>query len=164
MFVHSLSCSLVPADPNKRKYVATILSKERLSTTVLRNWFAFLTEFNVSVYAVRRLSESSPQVFDVSLLVPVDTQMEQFRKKAYELSSSQQVDIAIQADNVYRQHKRLIVLDMDSTLIQQEVIDELARLVGVEGEVGVRSQFSLLCFAYVPYYLENYASRHERRD
>jgi phosphoserine phosphatase len=46
------------------------------------------------------------------------------------------VDIAWQRDNVYRRIRRLVAFDMDSTLIQQEVIDELAREAGVYAEVS----------------------------
>ncbi len=40
-------------------------------------------------------------------------------------------DIAVQEDTLYRRHRRLAVFDMDSTLIQAEVIDELAKAHGV---------------------------------
>ena len=46
------------------------------------------------------------------------------------------VDIAFQLDNVYRRNRRLVAFDMDSTLIEAEVIDELARLAGVGDEVA----------------------------
>jgi len=45
-------------------------------------------------------------------------------------------DIAIQKENLYRRSKRLVVFDMDSTLIQGEVIDELAELLGKKAEVS----------------------------
>ncbi len=38
---------------------------------------------------------------------------------------------------MFRKSKRLVVFDMDSTLIQQEVIDEIAKHAGVVGEVAV---------------------------
>ncbi len=41
------------------------------------------------------------------------------------------VDIGFQEDNIYRRHRRLIAFDMDSTLIQTEIIDELAKEAGV---------------------------------
>jgi phosphoserine phosphatase len=41
------------------------------------------------------------------------------------------VDIAFQEDNIYRRTRRLVCFDMDSTLIQTEVIDELAYKAGV---------------------------------
>ena len=39
--------------------------------------------------------------------------------------SDDEVDVAFQADDLFRRNRRLIVFDMDSTLIQTEVIDEL---------------------------------------
>lgn len=48
------------------------------------------------------------------------------------------VEVVIQVDDIWRQHKRLAVFDMDSTLIQQETIDELARAAGPGLEAQVR--------------------------
>jgi len=57
--------------------------------------------------------------------------MADFRSALYTFGKSQGVDVALQAESVLRRSKRLVVMDMDSTLIQQEVIDELARHAGV---------------------------------
>ncbi|CAI6333550.1 unnamed protein product [Periconia digitata] len=46
------------------------------------------------------------------------------------------VEVVFQTDNVHRRYKRLAVFDMDSTLIQQEVIDEIAALIGVQDQVS----------------------------
>jgi phosphoserine phosphatase len=46
------------------------------------------------------------------------------------------VEAVFQADTIHRRYKRLAVFDMDSTLIQQEVIDEIASLIGVEDQVS----------------------------
>lgn len=53
-----------------------------------------------------------------------------------EISKECEVDIAFQADNIFRRNRRLVCLDMDSTIIQTEVIDELARKAGVYDEVA----------------------------
>ncbi|MFF7706317.1 phosphoserine phosphatase SerB [Pseudomonas sp. NPDC007930] len=47
-----------------------------------------------------------------------------------------QMDVALQADGLARRHRRLAVFDMDSTLIQAEVIDELAKAAGVGERVS----------------------------
>ena len=52
------------------------------------------------------------------------------------ISQELDVDISFQADTVYRRNRRLVVFDMDSTLIQQEVIDELAKKAGVGDQVA----------------------------
>jgi len=46
------------------------------------------------------------------------------------------VDIAFQEDNVFRRNRRLVAFDMDSTLIEAEVIDELAKRAGVGEQVA----------------------------
>jgi phosphoserine phosphatase len=58
------------------------------------------------------------------------------REKALALGAMHGVDIAIQEDSIWRRHRRLVCFDMDSTLIQAEVIDELARRHGVYEDVA----------------------------
>ena len=53
-----------------------------------------------------------------------------------EISRRVGIDIAFQKDDLFRRHRRLVVFDMDSTLIQQEVIDELAAVAGVGEQVA----------------------------
>lgn len=62
--------------------------------------------------------------------------------------------MAVQEDSLYRRNRRLVVFDMDSTLIQCEVIDELAKAAGVgdavaaiteramQGELDFKESFS----------------------
>ena len=60
------------------------------------------------------------------------------RMRAQLLYISQQtgIDISFHLDDIYRRNRRLVVFDMDSTLIQAEVIDELAKEAGVGEEVA----------------------------
>ena len=52
------------------------------------------------------------------------------------VATSAGFDVSLQRESLYRRSKRLVVLDMDSTLIRIEVIDELARAAGVGAEVA----------------------------
>ena len=52
------------------------------------------------------------------------------------IANEQNMDIAFQRDNAYRRNRRLVVFDMDSTLIRSEVIDELAVEAGVGDQVA----------------------------
>ena len=51
------------------------------------------------------------------------------------LSSTLEMDFSFQKDTMYRRMRRLICFDMDSTLIETEVIDELAKRAGVGEQV-----------------------------
>ncbi|EXJ82014.1 phosphoserine phosphatase [Capronia coronata CBS 617.96] len=54
----------------------------------------------------------------------------------YKFEREWNCEIVLQPSTVYRRHKRLCVFDMDSTLIQQEVIDEIAAFIGVKEAVA----------------------------
>jgi phosphoserine phosphatase len=58
------------------------------------------------------------------------------RAELMELTHRFNIDIAFQRESVYRRNRRLFVFDMDSTLIEAEVIDELAKLHGVGEQVS----------------------------
>ena len=58
------------------------------------------------------------------------------RKRFMEISQNAGIDISFHVDNIYRKNRKLVVFDMDSTLIQAEVIVELAKLAGVGEQVN----------------------------
>ena len=60
-----------------------------------------------------------------------------------DISGETGVDIAFQEDNIYRRNRRLVCFDMDSTLIQAEVIDELARKAGVYEQVSAITEAAM---------------------
>jgi phosphoserine phosphatase len=53
------------------------------------------------------------------------------------------VEVVLQRASVFRRHKRLAVFDMDSTLIQQEVIDEIAAELGVKPQVAAITEAAM---------------------
>ena len=59
------------------------------------------------------------------------------------ISQELDVDVAVQEDNLYRRSRRLVCFDMDSTLIQTEVIDELARVAGVGKQVATITEAAM---------------------
>lgn len=60
----------------------------------------------------------------------------EMRKRFMEISQNAGIDISFHVDNIYRKNRKLVVFDMDSTLIQAEVIVELAKLAGVGDQVN----------------------------
>jgi len=65
------------------------------------------------------------------------------RGELLSLAQELEVDIAFQIDDVYRRNRRLVAFDMDSTLIQTEVIDELAVAAGVGDEVAAITEAAM---------------------
>ncbi len=61
--------------------------------------------------------------------------IKEMRRSFMEISRQTGIDISFHVDSIYTRNRKLVVFDMDSTLIQVEVIDELAKLAGVGAEV-----------------------------
>ncbi len=65
------------------------------------------------------------------------------RDQLWQIAGELGIDIAFHADDIYRRNRRLVVFDMDSTLIQCEVIDELAKVAGVGAEVAAITEAAM---------------------
>lgn len=126
----------------KQRYIINILG-ESLSAVQLAAVTKIMSDQNLNIDSIIRLTgrTSVVDVEDyprscVQLSVTgniVDKTV--MTAKFMEISGDLDVDIAFQEDNMYRRNRRLVCFDMDSTLIQTEVIDELAELAGVGQEV-----------------------------
>ncbi|KAI1939379.1 Phosphoserine phosphatase [Ophidiomyces ophidiicola] len=93
--------------------------------------------------------EHHPRVVEVTLCPPPSLEYLSFddmrkHELIWRFEREWNVEVVLQPESVFRRYKRLAVFDMDSTLIKQEVIDEIARFVGVEKDVSVRRGVSLL--------------------
>lgn len=87
----------------------------------------------VSIGAVEEVSSKACVEFSVRDMSADEAEV---RATLLTLASELGVDIAFQRDDIYRRNRRLVVFDMDSTLIEAEVIDELAKEAGVGEQVS----------------------------
>ncbi len=60
----------------------------------------------------------------------------QVKKRLMQASRESGFDLALQNMTAFRKNKRLVFFDMDSTLVDMEIIDEMARRAGVGREVA----------------------------
>lgn len=126
----------------KDRYIITILG-EKLAAEQIAQVTKVISEKNLNIDAIKRLTgrlslvkeEEYPRAsIQLSIRGKIDNKTE-LTEKFMQISQDLDVDIAFQEDNIYRRNRRLVCFDMDSTLIQTEVIDELAELAGVGDEV-----------------------------
>ena len=131
------------ASQGKSRYIITLLangiSAEQLSTVT-----RIIEQHGLNIDAVRRLSGRVPldgmdtmgrASVEMSVRGPLADQ--RALKEALFLAAGQLTfDFSVQEDSVYRRNRRLVAFDMDSTLIEAEVIDELAARHGVGEQVA----------------------------
>lgn len=131
---------------DRSKYTATVLCQHGLTSSFLSDWTHLLLVNKISVEKMVRLNEGQLSCADYKLSIPGNLNMDKFRESLFQLSADHGTDVALQPYDVFRKHKRLVVFDMDSTLIQQEVIDEIARHAGVMEKVSVSGSSVLVFF------------------
>ena len=91
-----------------------------------------LAGHGANIAAIERLSEGRLTALEVLVDEPeigpdaLSPEPGSLRKSLLELGLAEDFDLAVQREGLARRSKRLIAFDMDSTLIQVEVIDELA--------------------------------------
>lgn len=133
------------AAPRPRLAYAITLIGDALDAAVIHELTRSLAAHKANIDKIERLSEADLSSLEivVSLDSPegrADGRGEEaalaLRKELVEIARKHDVDIAVQRESLARRSKRLIVMDMDSTLIRIEVIDELARAYGCYEQVA----------------------------
>ncbi|XKH61173.1 phosphoserine phosphatase SerB [Halomonas sediminis] len=131
------------SEASQPRLILTLLAP-RLPAGILAEVGALTAEFGLTVELIHRLSGREPldgEPPELGACVECwlrgeAVDLDALRVKALALGAQHGVDIALQEDSIWRRHRRLVCFDMDSTLIQAEVIDELARRHGVGDEVA----------------------------
>ena len=127
----------------KARFIVTLLAR-KITARHLARVTGVVSRYGLNIDAINRLSGRVPLgeqteqnkacvEFSVRGQLP---DLKPFRADLLELTSEMDIDLAIQEDNMYRRNRRLVAFDMDSTLIEAEVIDELAAEAGVGEQVA----------------------------
>lgn len=129
----------------KTRHIVTLLARQ-ISAGQIAELTAITSRHGLNIDSINRLSgrialadleqqDSGSACVEFSVRgTPAD--MAALRADFMELSARLNIDLAFQRDTVYRRNRRLVCFDMDSTLIDAEVIDELAKAAGVGEQVA----------------------------
>ena len=127
----------------KNRYILTLIGRE-LTAFQLEAASCGIRDQGLNIDAIRRLTgrisirhprKNNRACIEFSLRgEPIDN--DAMQAQLMHFSAEMGLDFSFQEDDMYRRMRRLICFDMDSTLIQTECIDELARCAGVGEEVS----------------------------
>jgi phosphoserine phosphatase len=117
---------------NKNLFILTYFG----DTRALSELSNILGEENANIEMISNLTRHCASC--VELTINVNEVMNLGRLKAKVLAKSHElnIDLALQKMEAYRKNKRLVFFDMDSTLVDMEIIDEMAQRAGVFKEVA----------------------------
>lgn len=126
----------------KKRYILTIIGRS-LSAKQVEAATKIIAAHGLNIDSILRLSgrrsvkRESKHVracIEFSLR-GTPTDQARMQEELMRMSTELGIDFSFQKDDMYRRMRRLICLDMDSTIIQTECIDELAMRAGVGDQV-----------------------------
>lgn len=122
------------------RFIITVLGRA-ITARQLARVSAIIAAQGMNVDRIERLSgeltaDVEPENACIELSVSGEVSREVPMRAAF-LAAAQElsIDIAFQRESIFRRNRRLFAFDMDSTLIQGEGIDELAKMAGVGDQV-----------------------------
>ena len=129
------------AGHGKSRYIVTLLANG-ISAEQLARVASLIEGHGLNIDTVRRLSGRVPlddaearASVEMSVRGPAAGQRE-LKAALFEAAGELTFDFSVQEDSVYRRNRRLVAFDMDSTLIDAEIVDELAARHGVGEQVA----------------------------
>ncbi len=118
-----------------RRYVITAIGRS-LGANHLHALAKALASEGANIEKISRLSEGLLASVEIHASLPLGRDREVLKRSLLAVATNAGFDVSLQRESLYRRSKRLVVMDMDSTLIRIEVIDELARAAGVGDAVA----------------------------
>ena len=134
----------------KAKHIVTLLGR-KITARHLARITEIVAEYGFNIDQISRLSgrisldnAEQPRGASVQLSLSGDVDdIAAMHSRFLHISQELDLDVAVQEDNLYRRSRRLVCFDMDSTLIQVEVIDELAKAAGVGDQVAAITESAM---------------------
>jgi len=131
------------AQQGKERRIITLLGR-RITAEQLSKVAAAIAKNKLNIDVINRLSgrvsvhnTDTPQTACVQITVSGKINNPGVLRRALlEIHADTGIDISFYVDDIYRYARRLVVFDMDSTLIQGEAIDELADVAGIGDQVA----------------------------
>lgn len=117
------------------KFVVTCVAPTLITSKFVADLAKTLSDHKINIERIDKVSPEEFSSLEIVTSLPVSLTWDKLKEELLKVSTLHKIDVAFLKDNVFRRNKRLIVFDMDSTLIQTEVIDELAILAGAGDEV-----------------------------
>jgi len=115
---------------NKKLMVLTLMGRDRPG--IVASISGILSENSINIEQVKMIARGEYIAIDMTIDTCDFPHTQSLRKVLYRHTEKLGLDISLRNDNVFSRPKRVIVFDCDSTIIQQEVIDELAKTAGVD--------------------------------
>ncbi len=117
---------------SKRPYVLTILGTDRPG--VVASLSSLFARHQCNIERIKMIARGELLAMEMSVDLR-DSHFSELRKEISDVAKRVGMDIVAQPEHLFKKRKKVIVFDMDSTIVDGEIIDEMAKAAGVGAKV-----------------------------
>ncbi len=118
---------------DKRLMVLTVMGQDRPG--IVAGVSSILAKIDINIETVRMIARGDYIAMELKVDASEVEEISIARKTLYEFSAETGLDVSLRDHDAFEKPKRVVIFDCDSTIIQGEVIDELAKVAGVSERV-----------------------------
>ncbi len=118
---------------DKRLMILTAMGIDRPG--IIAEISGLFAENSVNIESIKMIARGEYIAMEITVDTSEFDNIPMFRNILYNFSDRTGLDVSLRNDDIFQKPKRVVVFDCDSTIIQAEVIDELAKVAGVSEHV-----------------------------
>ncbi len=135
-----LDFEIVDAEFQKNKrseeHIVSIIAPSEIPVSYLKSLTTLFSERKINIAKIENPSLKNLRKIEFTISQKDQSQdIDELKTEIIRISHEHKIDVSIVKNTIFRNNKRLVIFDMDSTLIQTEVIDEMAKVHGVGDEI-----------------------------
>ncbi len=120
-------------NPVKKMMVLTVMGRDRPGIVAAVSGVCARNKVNIE--SIRMIARGDYIAMELSLDGSALTDVAALRREFYTFSEKSALDVSLRDEDLFNKPRRVVVFDCDSTLIQEEIIDEMAEIAGVGARV-----------------------------
>ena len=114
---------------DKRMMIFTLMGKDRPG--IVASVSGMFSENGINIETIKMIARGEYIATEITIDTSDVLDIKKMRRMLYVFSETSGLDESLRDYNIFQKQKQVVIFDCDSTIIQGEIIDELARVAGV---------------------------------
>ena len=114
---------------DKRMMIFTLMGKDRPG--IVASVSGMFSENGINIETIKMIARGEYIATEVTIDTSDVPDIKNMRRMLYKFSENSGLDVSLRDYNKFQKQKQVVIFDCDSTIIQEEIIDELAKVAGV---------------------------------
>ena len=114
---------------DKRMMIFTLMGKDRPG--IVASVSGMFSENGINIETIKMIARGEYIATEITIDISDVPDIKNMRRMLYAFADNSGLDVSLRDYDIFQKQKQVVIFDCDSTIIQEEIIDELAKVAGV---------------------------------